>query len=352
MHWSSSEAVDMHSVIVIGTSAGGLDALKRILSGLPANLHAAVFVVMHIGARNSILPQLLNRVCELPVRHALDGEPIRPAEVVIAPPDRHLLLLEGQVALSHGPKENHTRPAIDPLFRTAAAAYGPRVIGVVLTGYLDDGTAGLQAVKACGGTAVVQDPADAFAPDMPASALENVAVDLRLSLNNIAPALVQLVAAGAQRQGEAARPEERAPDWITIENQFSIGRGKMEELQKIASPSTYTCPECHGTLWELDGTVPKRFRCHTGHSFTANALGQLQLDVVEQAMWTAVQALQEREMLSRDLATIAKASGQDAAAQVHDERAAKARSSAEVLQHLLNEPEPEHEHEPGAAPGG
>lgn len=329
----------MHGVIVIGTSAGGLDALKMVLSGLPPDLNAAVLVVMHIGARPSILPQLLTRVCPLPVRHARDGEPALPAQVLIAPPDCHLLLHDGHVALSHGPKENHTRPAIDPLFRTAAEACMDRVIGVVLTGYLDDGAAGLQAIKACGGVAIVQDPSAAFAPDMPANALARVAVDMQLMLHEIAPALAQLVASLNRLPAEPTAAT--VPEWVAIENHMAAHGATIDELSQIAFPSTYTCPECRGTLWEVRGAVPKRFRCHTGHSYTARALGQLQQDLVESAIWSAVQALQEREVLARDLAAHARTIGEDDTARMYEKRAEMARENANVLQQLVVEGEPE-----------
>lgn len=183
-------------LVVIGASAGGLDALKRVLSALPPGFPAVVLVVMHIGARESKLPSLLRKHCALQVRHARDGELLAQPMVLVAPPDRHLIVLRdgpvGRLRLTSGPMENYTRPAIDPLFRSAAAAFREGVTGVVLTGYLDDGTAGLQAVKACGGTTIVQDPAGAYAPGMPASVLEHVAVDYCLKLDDIGPELARL----------------------------------------------------------------------------------------------------------------------------------------------------------------
>ena len=186
----------MQKLILIGASAGGVNALTRITSALPANLPATVLIVMHIGARRSLLPEILQKCCPLPVRHAEDCDLLQPGQVLIAPPDRHLTVekYEGQprARLWHSPRENHTRPAIDPLFRSAAAAFDGDVIAAILTGYLDDGTAGLYAVKACGGHAIVQDPSDAQVPDMPASALAYVAVDQVLPLNEIGPMLTAL----------------------------------------------------------------------------------------------------------------------------------------------------------------
>lgn len=195
----------MRNVIVIGASAGGVEALAKVVAVLPDGFPAAILIVMHVGAHPSILPALLGRASRLPVRHAIDNEPLRPATILVAPPDRHLLLKPdghgARVQLSRGPKENHARPAVDPLFRSCAAVFGSKAIGVVLTGFLDDGTVGLKAIKSCGGIAVVQDPADAVAPDMPRNALANVAVDYRVPLKQMGETLVSIVHASGNAAG-------------------------------------------------------------------------------------------------------------------------------------------------------
>lgn len=289
----------MRKLIVIGTSAGGLHALQQLLGALPADLQAAVLIVMHIGANPSELPGILSQRSALPVLHARDQQLVEPCTVLIAPPDHHLLVDRddglARVTLSRGPKENHTRPAIDPLFRSAAAAFGPRVIGVLLTGYLDDGTVGLQAIKACTGMALVQDPADAFAPDMPASALQNVAVDYSLPLHAIAPALISLV----DRPVKEAPPA--APHWVQVENRFARNQAGIDDLPGVGTPSTFTCPDCGGTLWQLAHNMPRRFRCHTGHSYTIHTLLALQQETVEHCVWAAIRALQEQERLAEDM---------------------------------------------------
>lgn len=332
--------MSLHTLIVIGASVGGLDALGRIVRALPADLAATVLVVSHIGTRDSILPQLLGKSSALPVRHARDLEPLLPSVILLAPPDRHLTvrLANGQafVELTHGPKENYTRPAIDPLFRSAAEALGRKVIGVILTGHLDDGTVGLQAIKACGGMAVVQEPDDAVAPSMPRSAIEHVQIDLRLPLDEIGPALAALAAARV----DAGLPQQiatAAPAWIGIENQFARGEADMDELEKIATPSTYTCPECQGTLWEIRNQHPARFRCHTGHSFTTQVLQQLQTDAAEEALWAAVRALQEKQRLLRDLARKSIHWQHAGAAGEYEKKADEAHRQAEVLRSLLLE---------------
>lgn len=186
----------METLIVMGASVGGVNALSTICAALPASFPAPILAVMHVGARNSVLPEVLGKNSALPVRFAETGEAVRPGCILLAPPGQHMLVVSaaGQpcIELTRGPKENHTRPAIDPLFRSAAAAYGRRVVGVILSGYLDDGTAGLQAIKACGGKALVQEPQEAQAPSMPQSALAHVEVDWRLPVAGMAAVLLAL----------------------------------------------------------------------------------------------------------------------------------------------------------------
>ncbi|MDZ5634064.1 chemotaxis protein CheB [Janthinobacterium sp. GMG1] len=328
----------METLIVMGASVGGVSALSTIFSALSANLPAAILVVMHVGARNSVLPEILGKTSALPVRFAEEREPVRAGRILLAPPDRHMLVanLAGQatVELTRGPKENHTRPAIDPLFRSAAAAFGPKVVGVILSGYLDDGTAGLQAIKACGGKALVQEPQDAVAPSMPQSAIDHAEVDWRLPCAEIGPALLAL-ASDTPAPASAAQPLPPAPSWIAVENRFARGVGNMEQLEKIATPSTFTCPECQGTLWELHAQQPQRFRCHTGHSFTARMLGELQHDKAENAMWAAVRALQEKEKLYLNLAAKAQAWLHPSTASEYAAKARQAGEQADMLKRAL-----------------
>jgi two-component system chemotaxis response regulator CheB len=316
----------MRNVIVIGASAGGVEALAKVVAVLPDGFPAAILIVMHVGAHPSILPALLGRASRLPVRHAVDNEPLRPATILVAPPDRHLLLEpddhSARVLLSRGPKENHARPAVDPLFRSCAAVFGSKSIGVVLTGFLDDGTVGLKAIKSCGGIAVVQDPADAVAPDMPRNALENVAVDYRVPLKQMGETLVSIVHAsgGMVRASGAAVPE-----WVRIENQFVKRGADMDELKKIATPSTFTCPDCGGALWQLHDASPPRFRCHTGHGYTLQSLLDMQEQKIEEAIWVAVRALQEKEKLAEQRAWQMIAEGDANAARAYTAMASNAR---------------------------
>ena len=262
----------MPKIVVVGGSAGSIAPLKAVLGGLPGDFPAPILVVIHVGARESILPRLLERDSTRPVRHASQGERIVAGQVLVAPPDLHLTVetVAGHAftRLSQGPKENHARPAIDPLFRTAGAAYGPNAIGVVLSGFLDDGTVGLQAIKACGGIAVVQDPVEADAPDMPASALQYAQIDFVLGADKIAPTLVDLASREADRPGVPAGPDMvEALDRITIENRAFNEDVDMTDMDRIGTRTGLTCPECGGAMWEMRNTVPLRYRCHTGHAF-------------------------------------------------------------------------------------
>lgn len=326
--------------VLIGTSTGGVEALRTLVAGLPPNFPAAVLVVMHVGHHDSILPSLLAGATRLPVRHARDGDVIEPGRILVAPPDFHLMAMRDRAGppypcravLSRGARENHARPAIDPLFRSAAAAFGPRAIGVILTGMLDDGTAGLQAIKECGGKAVVQLPEEALAAEMPESAIRNVEVDRVLRLADMGRALEQMV---EEHMAAARNVPREVPEWVRLENRFVVEDGGMETLSRIGSPSTFTCPECHGTLWELHGAAPKRFRCHTGHAFTERHLCEQQGEAVEESLWSAVRALAEKEKLLRQMGESAIAMGYAQTAADYLEQAATAQRDGEVLRRLL-----------------
>jgi two-component system chemotaxis response regulator CheB len=328
------EAREKRELIVIGVSTGGLAALKLLLAGLPANLQATVLIVMHVGSQESILPQLLGAHSALPVRHARDYEPMEPGVVLIAPPDYHLLVTVTHLRLSRGPKENFSRPAIDPLFRSAALNYRQKVIGVILSGNLDDGTVGLQVIKAYGGIAVVQDPADAEAPDMPRSALENVDIDYCLPLEKIAELLAGLVDAPPEK----APGDSAARNIVPVESRFaSMKAAGMEDLEKIGTLSSFTCPECHGSLWEIANARPQRYRCHTGHAFTARTLAFSQNQLAEEAIWGAVRALHEKEALLRRFAQTAVEEKRLEAAAEHAASANQVSRQAQVLLKMIRE---------------
>jgi two-component system, chemotaxis family, protein-glutamate methylesterase/glutaminase len=285
-------------IIVMGASAGGLSAFNRIIKHLPEQLNAAVFIVWHVSPYStSILPEILNRAGRLKAKHPADGESIEMGKIYIAPPDHHLLLESGRIRLTKGPKENRFRPAIDPLFRSAAYAYGPRVVGVVLSGALDDGTAGLWAIKDRGGIAVVQDPAEAEQSSMPASALANVQVDHCVPVSEIPPLLVGLT--------QRAVEERRIPvsKDLEIETKIALGGDAADlDVKQLGEISEFTCPDCHGSLIKLTNDKLLRFRCHTGHSFGGASLLAELTDSVEESVWTAIRTVEERIRLLKHLA--------------------------------------------------
>jgi two-component system chemotaxis response regulator CheB len=291
-------AASGRDIVVIGTSAGGVDALQRLVSALTPDYRGAVFVVMHISPEaHSELPAILTRAGALPAVEATDRMPIQHGRIHVAPPDFHLLLERGSLRVVQGPRENRHRPAIDPLFRSAAWAYGPRAVGVVLTGNLDDGTAGLWAIKSCGGTTIVQEPNEAHHPQMPMNALMHNRVDHRLPLEGIAALLTRL-------GQEAPDPFDVRDPPPTLEDEVQyakLNRGR-HEMGQLGRLSPFTCPSCRGALWELDEGEHLRYRCHTGHAYSQASLLVDQGIAVEEGLYTAMRAVQEKAAALRRLA--------------------------------------------------
>ncbi|MEO5733890.1 MAG: chemotaxis protein CheB [Rubrivivax sp.] len=296
----------MSRIVVIGASAGGVPALMHLTTQLPRDFPSPILVVLHIGAHNSILPSLLAQNCALEVAHARHGETLRAGCIRVAPPDHHMLVTENRIELTRGAKENHSRPAIDPLFFTAASTHGPGAIGVALTGQLDDGTAGLQAIKRRCGISVVQDPADAAEPSMPASALRHVDVDHCLPLALIPMLLQSLASQPLESPMPASDP--------TLQHEEALLRGDgnpMAHLQAIGRPSPYACQACHGGLWHLLDSRPTRFRCHTGHAYTARSLQTALADTSDDAIWNGMRALEERQLLLGQMAQLRQSEGDE-----------------------------------------
>jgi two-component system, chemotaxis family, protein-glutamate methylesterase/glutaminase len=324
-----------HDVIVIGASAGGVQALTKLVADLPRDLPAAVFIVLHISANApSLLPIILGREAHLPVAHPVDGEEIQRGKIYVAPPDLHLLLEERHIKLVHGPKENLHRPSIDALFRSAARVAGPRVIGVVLTGSLEDGKVGMRAIKQRGGITIVQDPAEAPFPSMPMSVMQAIRVDYSLPLREIAPVLSAL-----SRQTVTEEGRYPVPDDVEIEARIAEQRMESDELiasiEKIGKISKLTCPDCHGALWEMHDQELLRYRCHVGHAFSAEALNDGQVQMLEVALWSAVRALEEQMMLAQRIGERARQANQHRAAMRFEERAETAKAHTSVLRQLL-----------------
>ncbi|SAL03719.1 chemotaxis protein CheB [Caballeronia fortuita] len=289
----------MHNrdIVVIAGSTGGFGPLKELLAALPADLQATVFVVMHIGTQTSILPEIFQGDCALPIRHAEDGQPFDTSAIYIAPPDRHLLIENGKTFLSSGAKENFSRPAADPLFRSAAVNYGSRVIGIVLSGELDDGAAGLYAVRACGGIALVQNPAECRAASMPQNAIDAVRDALIAPAAEIGQLISVLL---AKAPADLASTDELIRHVADVETALAMrGTADPDELRAIATPSDLTCPECGGVLSKVNHYPPLRYRCHTGHAFSAATLHASQERRSEEALWSVLRGIQERISLAR-----------------------------------------------------
>jgi two-component system, chemotaxis family, protein-glutamate methylesterase/glutaminase len=322
-----------HDIIVVGASAGGVEALVEVVSRLPVRLPAAVFIVLHIPTHiPSLLPEILSRAGPLVAHHPEDGEKIKYGHIYVAPPDYHLLVEREHVSVTHGPRENRHRPAVDPLFRSAARAYGPRVVGVVLSGALDDGTAGLLAVKRRGGVAVIQDPESALYPSMPQSALEHVEVDYCLPVSEIGPLLARLA-------HEPVKEEEVSPVPEDMEMETGLAEMDMESLngeKHVGTPSAFSCPECSGVLWEIQDGELTRYRCRVGHAYSFESMVAEQSDKVEEALWAALRALEENASLSRRIINRAHQNGQERIARNFAEKLQQAEHHAAVIRQLLD----------------
>lgn len=276
--------MDHRDIVVIGASAGGVELLLDLVAELPPKLPCSLFVVLHTASGYlSSLPELLSRRGALPATHPNHRDPVIPGQIYVAPPDNHLLVRPGFVEVVRGPKENGHRPAVDPLFRSAAWSYGPRVVGIILSGYLDCGTAGLMSVKARGGVAVVQEPGSAAAPDMPRSAIRRVAVDHVVDPPELPGLITKL----------ASEPAPAAPHASAVV--------KVLEGTEVGARAELVCPACHGVLTEATVGDFRHFRCHVGHAFSLDSLAREQSEDLERALWAAVRSLEESSALSRRL---------------------------------------------------
>jgi two-component system chemotaxis response regulator CheB len=317
-------------IVVIGASAGGVTALLALAKTLPADFPAPIFLVLHVSPDSpSIMPELLNAVSALEARHPANGETVRPGVIYVAPPDHHMLLEEDRVLVTRGPKENRFRPSIDALFRSAAYTYGPRVIGVVLTGYLDDGTSGLWSVRRMGGLAIIQDPRDAEQPAMPTNALEFVEADYLVPLVQLGPLLVRLTQ-------EPAPAKTRLPaaqlDLLKIELTIAKQGGGFElGIINKGELTPFTCPDCHGALTQLIEGKLIRYRCHTGHAYTVSALLSEVTQSVESMLYQSMRGLEETKMLLQNLGQHFVEKGQPLVANLFFEKADETGQQAQVV---------------------
>lgn len=321
-------------IVVIGTSAGGLEALDNLLGQLPSDLPASFLVVQHMSpqASGDALVHRLSRHKSFHCKLATDGERLANGRVYIAPPDFHLLVKHNYLLVTKGARENRYRPAVDPLFRSAAVAHGPRVIGVILTGRLDDGTAGLIAVKRCGGVAVVQDPQSAAYPEMPRSALANMKVDHCVPLESMGALLEQLI------RGQPAGKVKSIPPGVRVEAQIAERvLSDVAQVNGLGDQVPYNCPNCGGVLWKIEHQKTLRYRCHTGHSFTAPALLASQAEKIEETLWISLRMFEERKNL---LNTMAQTERGPRRKQGYTSRAAEAEVHIERIRAMLLAREP------------
>jgi len=284
-------------VVVVGASAGGVEALRAMVGGLPADLAAAILIVLHLPRdAPSALPRILSRSGPLPARTAFDGEPLTPGRIYVAPPGRHMLVLDHRVRLSHGPAENGHCPAIDPLFRSAARAAGPRVIAVVLSGSRDDGAVGAETVAANGGIVVVQRPEDALNQSMPRAVMARVEPDHVADAAVLGPLLADLTGT------KLPDLPEPAPDPVADAEVAIDGFAPITTDQITGNPPVYGCPSCGGGLFQLENWPEPRYRCRVGHAWSPESLIDEQAVATEGALWTALRALEEKSALSRRMA--------------------------------------------------
>lgn len=327
--------------IVIGASAGGYHLVVDIISQLPANLPVPVFVVVHIPASEpSYLAEILSKAGRLPAINPKDGMVIEPGFVYVAPPDHHLLIDDGHIAVKRGPKENGFRPSIDALFRSAAYSYGPGVIGVVLSGALNDGTSGLWSIKRLGGIAIVQDPNDAEYPSMPRSALEYIEADYNVRAAEIAPLLVRLARNQADREPETEKGIDEDVNRMAKEIQIAAGVSLPEQtVIDLGELSPYTCPECQGVLVNIKEGGTLRFRCHTGHGYSADTLLEHLMQSVGDLIWQAQRGFQEASMLVEHIGRHLQEQGQVARGDIFLAKGHELSRQASQFQHMAIEHE-------------
>jgi two-component system chemotaxis response regulator CheB len=292
---ASRGALRMRDAVVVGASAGGIGALRELVHHVPPDFPAAIVAVVHISSHSpSLLPAILSAAGPLPAKAAEDREPMTEGKIYVAPPDRHLLIERGRLRLTRGPRENRVRPSVDTLFRSAAVDLGSRVVGVILSGALDDGTAGLWAIKDRGGVAIVQEPTEAEFPDMPRSALANVEVDHVLPVAAMGLKLADLATAPAPVRTPV-------PAAMAAEADIELGGRTANTVLELGRPSPNSCPECHGSLVEIRNGPIVRYRCHTGHAYSMGTLLAETETEIEKALWKAVRALDERAFLLRSM---------------------------------------------------
>lgn len=324
------------TIVVIGASSGGIEALRTLFLKLNSGLNAVFLVVLHFPQdAKSSLPQILSRKTAIPVDHAQDYEIIQSNHIYIAPPGRHLILEDNHLRLIFSPRINHTRPAIDPLFESAANIFGPRVVGIILSGMLYDGSKGLFNIHKAGGLTIVQAPEEATFPDMPINAMQYGHVDYSLPVEEIAALINRTLNPATLEKGEdpvlPPDPDLSEDEPGQIQHDFDA----FVKGEASSQSSILTCPDCGGVLWEFQDGEVIRYRCHTGHIFNAENLLSIQDNNLESAFWTAIRLLIEKAAVARRLATRARKKGQDQLASSYDEQSELTSKQANILHDFL-----------------
>jgi two-component system chemotaxis response regulator CheB len=323
-----------YPIVVLGASAGGVESLRRVVSTMPADFPCAVLVVLHIGASQpSTLPEILSRAGPLPACHPANGDVIQPGRVYIAPPDHHLLVDHGTMAVAKGPKENRFRPSIDALFRSAAYSYGSRAIGVVLSGALDDGTSGLWSIKRMGGITIVQSPEDAPFSSMPLSALAQVQVDYQVPAAELGALLVNLVASDALRH---SAPHPELKQRLRTELDIALEGGAFQKgIMEIGNLTPFTCPECGGALVKLTEDMMTRYRCHTGHAYSDSALLEGVMEATGEMLWKVMRSLEEGVMLVKHMGQQIQEGGDETRANLYFSKAGDLETRSKLFHDMV-----------------
>jgi len=322
---------NVEKIIVVGTSAGGFNAISELMGSLHPELNAAMFIVIHVGrsSMTSVVLKHIQKNTSIPCKIAEDGEPIVNNTIYLAQADHHLMIVKDRILVKRGAYENHWRPAIDVLFRSAAAAYSSCVIGIVLTGLLDDGTSGMSAIKRSGGICIIQELADAEFPDMPNNVLQNVSVDYKLPVAAMGDVLNTLLLTGQCVSIEAPKD---------VELEAEITRRMSSDpliLQELGTPTLLTCPDCGGTLRKVTEDVINRYRCYTGHTFTEKALEEQQVKALENSLWVAIRMMEERKNLLDNFSSTKQLANDNRDAQIN--RASDIQSHIDRLKQMLME---------------
>jgi two-component system chemotaxis response regulator CheB len=318
-------------IVCIGASAGGLNAVGELVSQFPLQINAAIFVVLHLSksAIGDILVTRLEKATSLSCEVAKNGVIIQPGHIYIAPPDVHLLVGDGKIVIGHGPPENRFRPSIDVLFRSAAAHYGEKTIGIILTGFLNDGTVGMWSIKQSGGHTIVQDPNEAEYPDMPLSVLETMETDYCTQLKKISDVVLKIIE-DAESKGISPPPAIVAESKLSEKSATTI-----EQVAELGEKTLFACPDCGGGLWQISNDRVKHYRCHIGHSYSETDMIVRQSQAIEQTLWVALRMMEERKILLKKTATENENKGLTSLSVSMREQARQLENHVEKLKELL-----------------